>query len=58
MPTFCEQLQYILRLSNGVILDTSFTYWTDMQNENRIKIEMILLSIFKNAVKYSKNLKL
>ena len=58
MPTFCKQLQYTLRLSNGVIIQSSFTRWVDVQNENRIKIQMILLIIFKNAVKYSKNLKL
>ena len=58
MPTFCKQLQYTLRLSNGVIIQSSFTRWVDIQNEDRIKIQMVLLLIFKNSVKYSKNLKL
>ena len=58
MPTFCKQLQYTLRLSDGVIIQSSFTRWVDVKDQDRIKIQLILQQIFKNAVKYGKNLKL
>ena len=58
MQTFCKQLKYTLRLSNGIIIQSSFYRWLSLKNEERIKIQKVLKLIFKNAIDFGKNVRL